>query len=451
MLYNKDMRNPSWLEENKEWPEAAVVRLAKRLARQDLFDILVAALPPLAAALYLVEAHFSLAGKEAQALLFIVAAVASAAFLVVVARRRAGGSRFYEAARLLDDRVGGKDRFVTLATLGSSDAPYAMVAQLRREAAALAGAVNFGKEFPYRAKRSFFVSLAASVIVVLSFYLWPRVNFQPFPGAALVRQAADELSEIPYLADVAPMLHALADRLQDSSVPPDDETQLAQERSENVPSEAERSRVQGNQDDDSARSSEGPQGSQRDAGKGAGEGEGVKANLPQDGQGSEKRPDSGDRGAAQKPAASGEKSSGGEEKRQAERDAGGSDDSGHGGEKMAGKSPQAGREPESTAGRREGSGGVGGKVGEEIPKGPAPDRYLKPGEKSGEGLQNGRFVTVQLPEELAGDSTGGSDSDKRREVRPRLPVANVPLSRPAAPDPLPERQHVPLEYRGRIR
>jgi hypothetical protein len=118
---------------------------------------------------------------------------------------------------------------------------------------------------------------------------------------------------------------------------------------------------------------------------------------------------------------------------------------------MAGKSPQAGREPESTAGRREGSDGVGGKIGEEIPKGPAPDRYLKPGEKGGEGLQNGRFVTVQLPEEPAGDSTGGSDSDKRREVRPRLPVANVPLSRPGAPDPLPERQHVPLEYRGRIR
>jgi hypothetical protein len=91
---------------------------------------------------------------------------------------------------------------------------------------------------------------------------------------------------------------------------------------------------------------------------------------------------------------------------------------------------------------------------EEIPQGaPPPERFYQPGEQGKEGVKGARYVTVQLPEELAADSKGeGTTSKPSKETKahPKAPVSNAPL--PAhVPDAPTETQQLPLEYRGIIR
>ena len=70
-----------------------------------------------------------------------------------------------------------------------------------------------------------------------------------------------------------------------------------------------------------------------------------------------------------------------------------------------------------------------------------------------EGLKNARYVTVQLPEDVAADAKGektGTRDSKGNRVGAKLPVSNTPL--PAhLPDAPAEKQQMPLEYRGIIR
>jgi len=62
-------------------------------------------------------------------------------------------------------------------------------------------------------------------------------------------------------------------------------------------------------------------------------------------------------------------------------------------------------------------------------------------------------VTVQLPEEIAADSSGvtaASKDGKESKNRPKVPISNVPL--PAhLPEAPAEKQRMPLEYRDVIR
>jgi hypothetical protein len=62
-------------------------------------------------------------------------------------------------------------------------------------------------------------------------------------------------------------------------------------------------------------------------------------------------------------------------------------------------------------------------------------------------------VTVQLPEQVAGEEKGetsATKSSKGNRVGAKLPVSNAPL--PAQiPDAPTEKQPMPLEYRGIIR
>jgi hypothetical protein len=89
-----------------------------------------------------------------------------------------------------------------------------------------------------------------------------------------------------------------------------------------------------------------------------------------------------------------------------------------------------------------------------MPKdGPPAERYRQPGEEGPGGIKGAKYVTVQLPEEVAADSSGtttsGKDGKESRN-RPKLPVSNVPL--PAhVPEAPAEKQRMPLEYRDLIR
>jgi len=87
------------------------------------------------------------------------------------------------------------------------------------------------------------------------------------------------------------------------------------------------------------------------------------------------------------------------------------------------------------------------------PQGVSPaERFYKGGEGK-EGIKNARYVTVQLPEEIAAEGKGESRATKESKgsrARTQVPVSNVPLPAhvPNAPS---EKQQVPIEYRGMIR
>ena len=435
----------------EELPERLVVRLARRMARQGLYDSLLMVLPPLGASLYLLL-FSGFASRNLGSITLAAAALLAAGLLVRMGVRHADPPRVFIAARLLDERADGKERFMTLATLRSSTAPSFLLARLRQEAARLGARVDLGRDFPYRIKRSFFVSLIATLIIVLGFRLWPPMTSRGSLDPARVRQAAEELSRIPHLAEWARTLQVLADRLQDKHLSADEKRQLVQETLKKMENQSEQSR-QGKGSDALGQAKGILQGVEQELGKSQGQGGELKTNLPQDEKGKEKGSGSGgESGDDQKSAALNKKDSGeaganrpeqGTEQKSGEGGQGGEKKGGEGGKSREGK-----KELEGKVSKEEGKSGGKSKVGEEIPKGQSPEPY---GETAGAGLKDGRFVTVQLPEEETGKSTGASDSEKRREVRPKVPLGNVPLGRPDARDALPERQHVPLEYRGMIR
>ncbi|HBA40876.1 MAG TPA: hypothetical protein DCZ05_14410 [Deltaproteobacteria bacterium] len=101
---------------------------------------------------------------------------------------------------------------------------------------------------------------------------------------------------------------------------------------------------------------------------------------------------------------------------------------------------------------KEKAGGKGSKrMEEEISREKTAERFLRPGEQGEKGIKGARFVTVELPEEEAGGSTGEGGLGKRRGFRPKVSTSNAPLRPPDSPDAAPEKQPLPLEYRGLIR
>jgi hypothetical protein len=125
--------------------------------------------------------------------------------------------------------------------------------------------------------------------------------------------------------------------------------------------------------------------------------------------------------------------------------------------KQADSNSSGGNESKEAAGKTQGKNEEAGgrdKASEETPKGAPPaERFYQAGEKGKEGIKDARYVTVELPEEIAADSKGNPTSlrnSKETKNRPKVPLSNVPL--PAhVPDAPTETQQMPLEYRGMIR
>src|SRR3989338_6677766 len=108
---------------------------------------------------------------------------------------------------------------------------------------------------------------------------------------------------------------------------------------------------------------------------------------------------------------------------------------------------KAGKKKEGKKGGGRGrAGGKGSKrMEEETPREKTAERFLRPGEQGEKGIKGSRFVTVELPEEEAGGSTGEGGLGKRRGFRPKVSTSNAPLRPPDSPDAAPEKQPLPLE------
>jgi len=452
--------------QSRDSPEQWVGRLVAQLRNHALWDSLLIFSPPLLVAIYLAVYLYRGAWIAPITFLLLSGAVIGVGLLAVVVRTRPLIPSVRSAARLVDEKTKAKDRFLTLATIDVGLWPAALVGRLRREAATLLERIDFRREFPYRIKRSFYwsflVSLIAAALLHLSMPLMGSSRRQA-PAYEKLSELAEKMAQRPPLSALAHDLRTLAMKLEQPNVADQEKQTLIHKTLEQVEKQQKKeeekesrallgeasSTLQG-LEQQSARSQ------QKDAEKGGG---GAQSNPSQEGQGEGKQSQGGgdskgelnaerSKDMQQGQGARGDPKEQGKENQQSQRD--GKDNQPDPsnksdkdtGKELTGKTPGGSQEK------------LGRSRSEEIPQGAPPaERFYQPGEQGKEGVKGARYVTVQLPEELAADSKGeGAISKPSKETRayPKAPVSNAPL--PAyVPDAPTEKQQLPLEYRGIIR
>lgn len=454
---------------NRESPERRVGRLVARLRNHALWDSLLIFSPPLLIAIYLAVYLYRGAWIAPITFLLLSGAVIGVGLLAVAVRTRPLIPSVRFAARLVDEKTKAKDRFLTLATIDVARWPAALVGRLRREAAALLERIDFRREFPYRIKRSFYWSLLVSLIAAALFHLsMPLMGStrRQAPAYEKLNEIAEKMAQRPPLSELAHDLRTLAMQLEHPNVAEQEKQTLIHKTLEQVEKQQKKeeekesrallgeasSTLQG-LEQQSARSQ------QKDTEKGDG---GAQSNPSQEGQGEGKQSQHGGGGDSkgernaerskdmrQGQGARGDPKEQGKEKNQQSQGDGkdsqpdpGKKSDKDAGKELTGKTPGGSQEK------------LGRSRSEEVPQGAPPaERFYQPGEQGKEGVKGARYVTVQLPEELAADSKGeGTISKPSKETRayPKAPVSNAPL--PAyVPDAPTEKQQLPLEYRGIIR
>lgn len=429
-------------------PERLAGRVAGRLRRHLWWDSLLVLFPPLFAVASLGFLPYGAAWEPSGALMGIAAVLAASAFAIGLWRARGAAASVGQAARLIDQKVAGQERFVTLATMDPSACSPFLVSRLRDEAADLARRLNLERDFPYRIKRSFFQSLILSLSAILLFLLIPQIApllTSGTPGHELMRSAR-QLSRVPGFSELARKLEALAARLREPALTDAEKRALVREllaQLERQPGGAG-SELLDQAGDALRRLEQGLERGEERGGNGSGdqsargEKSGGESGRGEKNEGRGESSGLASKEPAGKELAAGEKRQ--PDKRRAETGLG----NGEGNEKD--KSREA-----KGAGKEE-SGGKGSRnPGEEIPTGEAAERFLKPGEEGEKGIKGARFVTVQLPEQETASEGGESAPGRGRQIRPRTSVSNVPLRRPDNPEASAEKQPLPLEYRGVIR
>ena len=451
--------------QNRGSPEQRVGRLVAQLRNHALWDSLLIFSPPLLVSIYLLVSLYSASSIAALTFLFLGLASIVVVLLAVVARYRPLIPSMRFAARLVDERTGAQDRFLTLSTIEAELCPASFLARLRGEATALLERIDLPREFPYRIKRSFYWSLVASLIVAALFHLSMPITssiLRPTPPYEKVRELAEKMAQQPRLSALAYGLRTLARKLQQPKVSEQEKQILIRENLEQIEKQQKQEKEKESRDllgeASSTLQSLERNGSQEKASeKGGG---GVQSNLSQEGQDQSKQTQGS--GGDSKGEFSAQRS---KDMRQGKTAQGDSKEQGkEKSEKSQGEGK--GNQPEPSKSDKDTGteltakteGGAQEKLdrsrSEETPQGAPPaERFYKPGEEGKDGIKGAGYVTVQLPEELASDTKGEASASKQSKdpkAYPKAPVSNVPL--PAhVPDAPTEKQQLPLEYRGIIR
>lgn len=451
----------------QEPPEQGVRRLVAQLRNYALRDALLIFLPPLLVSIYVAAYLYRAAWIAQPTLVLLGIAIIGVGLLAVVARYRPLIPSLSNAARLVDEKSKAKDRFLTLTTIEAALWPRPLIERVRSEAAALLDRIDLKHEFPYRIKRSFYGSLAVSLLVALLFHLWfafSGASFGRVPPDEKIRQLAEKMAPRPSLSALSRNLQMLATKLRDPSVPGTEKQTLVDETLEQVEQQQKKEKDQDNRELLGETSStlrgleQQSSGSQQaEAQKGGGD---IQSNLPQQGQGEgkESQGNAADGKGELNPQASKDMQQGkaaqGDPKQQ------GKDKSQQNQGEGKNNQPNPSQSEQGTGRDEKTTGGGGGQErsaksrSEEIPQGPPPaERFHKPGEEGRGGIKGAGYVTVQLPEQIAGEAPGQGTTTKEAnpaKARSKVPVSNVPL--PAhVPDAPTEKQQLPLEYRGIIR
>lgn len=430
-------------------------RLLTRLEKQALWDSLLLLFAPLVALTYPVIFLYR-SSILPQEVLILAGAVGLLLFLFAgVLRLRYVAPSIGVVAQMIDQRVEGRDRFLTLATVNPSDCPANLVSRLRQESAGLLSRIDLREDFPYRMKRSVLVSSIASLVFVLLFHLLLQpVFFKAHAGPeGELALLAQKLAQAPGLAELARRLESAAHRVQEKRLPSTEKQVVIQEMRQQVEKQLSTQQAR-NTTDLLNRLAELLRGLEQGPEKGQEQSAGdLRTNLPQEKEGGREKAakgGGGEGGDRRSGLGSGDLGGGRPEQKEKGADEAPAAGNREGGA-QTGKEREKGKELETTAkGELEGKGGRI-KMGEEIPRGKKPERYSQRGEEGSKGVKGSRFVTVQLPEEETDSLAGEAAPSKKREVRPKVPVTNLPLRRPDSPDLAPEKQPIPLEYRGLIR
>jgi hypothetical protein len=446
-------------------PEDFVHRLVRHLRNHVVWDSLLTFSPPGLALLYLLTVLYRGSWIPVLPLLLMALAVILIGLLAIIFRFRLRVPLMSAAARLVDGKTEAKDRFTTLATVKSSPSSEAMLARLRREAMELLNRVEISRDFPYQLKRPFYWSSVGSLAVILLFHLLLNSAFTKsgVSPQQRIRDLAKQMTQRPPLAEIAHGLRSLADKLDDLQVASEEKQSLIDQMQEQIEQQRDREQEQDNQNLLSDASSTLKSLEQEAGGEGQQEqqtaGGGVQSNASQEGQGEGKASQGG--GADSKGELSAQLNPEMKDGKSAQGNPQGKRQEKNSGDQKEQKANQPDRSnPEKTtnesAGKmKENSEGRSGKNrSDEMPKdGPPAERYRQPGEQGPDGIKGAKYVTVQLPEEIAADSSGVTTSNKdgkESKNRPKLPVSNVPL--PAhVPEAPAEKQRMPLEYRDLIR
>jgi hypothetical protein len=452
--------------QNRGSPEQWVGRLVAQLRNHALWDSLLIFSPPLLVSIYLLVSLYRAAWIAPPTFLFLGVAFIVVVLFAVVARYRPLIPSVHFAARLVDERTGAQDRFLTLSTIEAEICPPSFLTRLRGEAAALLERIDLRREFPYHIKRSFYWSLATSLIVAALFHLSMSLTpaiLRSTPPYEKVRELAEKIAKQPRLSTLAYDLRTLATKLQQPDVSEQEKQISIRENLKQIERQQKQEKEKESRDllgeaSSTLQSLERDGSSQQqDSGQG---GDGVQSNQSQEGQGqsnptqgtgSDSR---GDLSAQQSKDMQRGKTSVGDPKQQGKEKSEQSQAEGKGNQ------PDPKKSDKNTGAELTGKteGGAPEKLGksrsEEIPQGAPPaERFYKPGEEGKDGVKGARYVTVQLPEELAADAKGETTTSKQSKdpkPYPKAPVSNVPL--PAhVPDAPTEKQQLPLEYRGIIR
>jgi len=454
---------------DSERPENLVVRLIARLSHHALCDSLLICVPPILALIYII-AFLSRAAWVSQATSILIIAIATAfGVIAIVLRYRPAIPGISAAAQLVDQQSGAADHFLTLATIEPAQQPASFLTRLRQETVNFVGRVELKRDFPYKLKPSAYWSVGISLIAaMLIHFLLPLAEpvVRPLPVHQRLRELAEKMTQEPRLNGLAQDLKALAAKLEDQKIPPEEKQTLAQEVEKKIEEQQKKEQQQENRDllAQAANTLSGieqeqskvGQDQQKDQQKSGG---GIQSELQKKGEGESKQSQGGGgeskndantqpgNDMQQGNAAQGNPKQPGQEKNQQQGDSKGDQlDS-----KQPGKEQSNEKSGKSEGTSREGAGKE--KASEEPPQGAPPaERFYKTGEGK-EGIRGAGYVTVQLPEEVAADSKGESRVTKETKgtrSRSQVPVSNAPL--PAhIPNAPAEKQQVPIEYRGIIR
>jgi hypothetical protein len=441
-------------------PEKIIDRVRDRLAIHALWQAVLFYLPPLLAFYYVIFFLHRFGWLDADEVMLAGAALLIVASLLAVGRSRSLAPSRQFAARLIDYRAEGEDRFVTLATIDSLASPPALLTRLKAEAASLQSRIEFKRDFPFRVRRSFLNSCIGSLIAILIFHLLLELAplLKSNSGESIdLTILSRQLAQFPGLEKLAESLKILAARLEDSALSNEEKRSLIEELRKQVNEQlAGAEQGSGRGEELLRRTANQLNGVEEGLGSGQGQGQGAGGNQAQS---------SGQRGGGQGAAdgGQGEKQSGLKTP---------TPSSGTAEKNIPGLTQLAGQQEEKQPG--EGAGGKDGRQdqGSGLGRGPkenleskgsqgrtdekssetTPQRFLRPGDQGQAGLKDSRFVTVQLPEEETGSERGGGAGERKRKISgAKPPVGNLPLSRPDQPNATPEKQMLPLEYRGMIR
>lgn len=441
-------------------PEKIIDGVRDRLATHALWQAVLFFLPPLLAFYYVIFFLHRFGWLDADEVLLAGAALLVVASILAVGRFRSLAPSRQFAARLIDYRAKGKDRFVTLATIDSLASPPALLSRLKAEAASLQSRIEFKRDFPFRLRRSFLDSCIGSLIAILIFHLLLQLapllksnNGESIDLTILSRQ----LAQFPGLEKLAESLKMLAARLEDSALSNEKKRSLIEELRKQVNEQlAGAEQGSGRGEDLLRQTSNQLSGVEEGLGSGQGQGKGLGGNQaqPSTQRGEGKGSADGGQGEKQSGLKTPDPSSGAAEKN------------------LPGPMQQTGQEEQKQAGERTGGKDGSQDQGNGLSRGPrenleskggrgrpeqkssetTPQRILRPGDQGQAGLKDSRLVTVQLPEEDAGmEGTAVAGDRKRRTSGAKPPVGNLPLSRPGQPNATPEKQMLPLEYRELIR